>query len=69
MIKKILWSIYIGFIVYSIITLFSGSTGYSNMKALNYFKINLINHVENLEMKSDKLDDEIAKELENEHSW
>lgn len=61
MIKKLLCSIYIGFIIFSIITLFSGSVGLTNMKALNYFKVNLIRHVENLETKSIKLDDEIER--------
>lgn len=61
MIKKILYSTYIGFIIFSIITLFSGSVGLSNMKALNYFKATLMNHVDDLEMKSIKLDDEITR--------
>lgn len=61
MIKKILWPIYGGFVIYSLITLFSGTLGLSNMKALDYFKVNLINHVESLEMKSIKLEDEINR--------
>jgi len=61
MIKKFLWPLYAGFVIYSLITLFSGTVGMSNMKALNYFKINMINHVQNLEMKSTKLEDEIDR--------
>lgn len=61
MIRKILWPIYAGFVVYSLITLFSGTVGFSNMKALNYFKVNLVNHVEDLGMKNNKLNDEIER--------
>lgn len=61
MIKKILWSLYLGFVLYSIIMLYSGAAGYSNMKALNYFELNLRNHVEDLQIKSDKLNDEINR--------
>ncbi|MGL1894638.1 MAG: hypothetical protein OCD02_23660 [Spirochaetaceae bacterium] len=61
MFKKISWSIYVGFSVYCIISLFSGSVGFSNMRALDYFKANMITHVEVLQMKSAKLEDEIHR--------
>lgn len=61
MISKFLWPIYIGFVAYSLFTFVTGSVGLSNMKALNYFKMNLENHVEDLEMKSAKLEDEIER--------
>lgn len=61
MLKKILWPIYIGFIVYSLLTLVSGGGGLSNMKALNYFKLNLVNHIDSLNMKNIKLEDEIDR--------
>lgn len=61
MIKKILISIYIGFLVYCSFTLFSGAVGFSNMTALNYFKINMEEHVGVLEIKGQKLEDEISR--------
>ncbi len=61
MIKKILWSIYIGFAIYCFITLFSGAVGIQNMKALDYFKVNINVHVDELEMKSLQLEDEIKR--------
>ncbi len=61
MINKILLSLYVGFVVYCSISLFSGSVGFSNMIALNYFKTNMKQHVESLEIKGKKLEDEINR--------
>lgn len=61
MIKKLLFSLYWGFIAFSLITLFSGSLGLYNMRALDYFKVNVVNHVDDLKMKNSKLNDEINR--------
>ena len=61
MIKKLVISAYVGIVVYCLISLFSGPVGFNNMKALNYFKTNLEQHVENLDLKGQKLNDEIER--------
>ena len=61
MIKKILISIYVGFSIYCTISLISGPVGFNNMTSLNYFKTNLQEHVELLEIKGLKLNDEINR--------
>lgn len=66
MLKKIIISVYLGFVLFSFITFFSGRVGLSNMKALNYFKTDLISHVDNLEMKSLMLQDEITRLTDSE---
>ncbi|MBN2619109.1 MAG: septum formation initiator family protein [Spirochaetales bacterium] len=65
MLRKFIWSIYAGFILFALIQLFSGSVGFTNMKRINNFKANLENHVENLEIKSNKLEDEINRLTNN----
>lgn len=61
MLKKILISVYAGFVLYSFITFFSGSGGMSNTKVLKYFKSSMVKHVEKLEIKSKLLEDEIDR--------
>ena len=60
MFKKILLSIYVGFVLYLIINLISGSVGFENAKAISYFEANIALHVEQLEIKNQKLKDEIS---------
>ncbi|QEN04267.1 hypothetical protein EW093_05985 [Thiospirochaeta perfilievii] len=61
MIKKFLLALYFGFVVFCLFTLFNGTAGLSNMTSLNYFKTNLETHVESLEIKGQKLEDEIIR--------
>ena len=64
--KKIVTALYAGFVVFCIINLFSGSVGIVNLKSMKYFKGNLKQHVEELEIKNSKLEDEIVR-LSSEH--
>ncbi len=66
MLKKIVTALYAGFVVFCIINLFSGSVGIVNLKSMKYFKGNLKQHVEELEIKNSKLEDEIVR-LSSEH--
>lgn len=61
MIRKILISLYIGFFVYCLISLISGPVGYKNLTTLDYFKTNLQEHVNQLQIKGEKLHDEINR--------
>lgn len=61
MINKILWPLFAGFVLYSLIHLFTGPVGLSNMKRLDYFKVNLTEHVNDLNIKNVKLQDEIDR--------
>ncbi|OQY37472.1 MAG: hypothetical protein B6229_08380 [Spirochaetaceae bacterium 4572_7] len=61
MYKKILWSLYAGFVFYTLFSLFSGAVGFTNMKALSYFKNTIKTHVELLQIKSIRLEDEIFR--------
>ena len=64
--RRILWCIYIGFIVFNLVTLISGTYGLSNIHRLETFKEKLIHHADRLNLKYDKLTDEIVR-LSNDH--
>ncbi len=61
MFKKIIISIYLGFVLFCTVTLFLGSVGINNYTKLKYFKNSLVEHVDSLEMKSVLLNDEINR--------